>query len=80
MVEKLFLTEAECAKRIGIATEEFGRMISGLERQGFPRPDALFADRRYWPAVRAWLDRRYHLQTSDGVTAPPGLDVQEPWK
>lgn len=79
--DKLFVTEAECAERIGINTDGFKTIVSELTRQGFPLPDPLFANRRYWPAVRAWLDRRYGMGESGSmVRTPPGLDEPEPWK
>lgn len=34
-----------------------------LERHGFPRVDPQFGG-RYWPAVRAYLDRRHGLRDS----------------
>lgn len=35
--DKLFVTDAECAERIGVTRDEFKRMIVGLsdERPGF---------------------------------------------
>ncbi len=79
--DKLFVTEAECAERIGISTDEFKRIVSELDRQGFPMKDPLFANRRYWPAVKAWLDRRYGMAKDDGmIRALPGLDEPEPWR
>lgn len=75
--DKLFVTEAECAERIGLSTDEFKSIVSTLEKSGFPLPDPVFKNRRYWPAVQAWLDRRYSL--TDGA-GPFPLDEVEPWK
>lgn len=75
--DKLFVTEAECAERIGLDTDDFKSIVSTLEKSGFPLPDPVFKNRRYWPAVRAWLDRRYSL--TDGA-GPFPLDEVEPWK
>ncbi|MDK4720887.1 winged helix-turn-helix domain-containing protein [Rhizobium sp. CNPSo 3968] len=77
--DKLFVTEAECAERIGISTDGFKGIVSELTRQGFPAPDPLFANRRYWPAVRAFLDQRYGLGDR-GVHSPYAPDGVEKWK
>lgn len=78
--DRLFVTEAECAERIGLSTEEYKRIVDGLERDGFPRKDPVFCDRRYWPAVRSFLDRRYGLGDDGSLRGPPGLDEIERWK
>ncbi len=77
--DKLFVTEAECAERVGLDTDDFKSIVSTLEKSGFPLPDPLFKNRRYWPAVRAWLDRRYGLNGAD-IHGPYPLDEVEPWK
>lgn len=76
---KLFVTDAECAERIGLTTEQFKDALLAAKKAGFPMKDPLFENRRYWPAVRAWLDRRYGLYGSD-VHGPYAPDEQEPWK
>jgi hypothetical protein len=30
-------------------------------KHGFPRKQALFGNRRYWPSVKAWLDKHHGL-------------------
>ncbi|OCJ68624.1 hypothetical protein A6U97_08210 [Agrobacterium tumefaciens] len=76
--DKLFVTEAECAVRIGLDTNDFKSIVSTLEKAGFPLPDPVFKNRRYWPAVRAWLDRRYGIdRATDGPYPPDGV---ERWK
>jgi hypothetical protein len=62
----LYVTDAEMLRRIGIS-EKIGRIaIRELEkRQVFPARDPLFGNKRYWPAVRAFLDAR------NGVTTTP---------
>ena len=67
--DKLFVTDAECAARIGVSTEDFRAMLPTLEKSGFPLKDPLFKDRHYWPATKAYLDRRAGL-TSDFVRRP----------
>ncbi|MGY5803370.1 winged helix-turn-helix domain-containing protein [Rhizobium sp. LEGMi12c] len=79
--DTLFVTDAQCADRLGLTTEQFKIALPAASKSGFPTPDPLFANRRYWPAVRAWLDRRYGMGENGGTfRALPGLDEQEPWK
>jgi hypothetical protein len=60
--DKLFLTDAELIRRLGVPEKHMRRMLPGLEsKYGFPRKQPLFGDRRYWPAVKAWLDKRNGL-------------------
>lgn len=75
----LMLTDAECAKRIGLDTDDFKSALPTLERSGFPVKDPLFNQRRYWPAVQAWLDRRYGLAPSSNQSNT-ALDGEEKWK
>ncbi|WP_245443989.1 hypothetical protein [Microvirga sp. KLBC 81] len=42
-----------------------------LEKRGFPQIDPLFGG-RYWPAVKAFLDRRHGL-----TDATPAQDLEE---
>lgn len=58
---QLFLTDGEVAVRLGAKPDEFAGTLIVLERAGFPPKDPQFGNRRYWPAVKAWLDRRYKL-------------------
>ncbi|PYE98892.1 hypothetical protein C8J35_103493 [Rhizobium sp. PP-F2F-G38] len=73
----LFLTEAELAARIGVKTEVLKGALLALNKEGFPAPDPLFGDRRYWPACKAFFDRRYGLVGPN--SSPPGLDGDEKW-
>ena len=43
-----------------------------LERDGLPKRDPLFGNRRFWPAVEAWLRRRNGLASTTGGFAPDG--------
>lgn len=79
MKDTLFLTDGEIAKRLGLDKDQFEIALPALLKEGFPRPDALFADRRYWPACQAFLDRRYGLASSS-PQSNPGLDEEEPWR
>lgn len=72
----LYVSDREIARRLGIGERRWRANARVLEQRGLPRPDPLFADKRYWPAVRAFLDRR------SGLTAPLAaavIDGEENW-
>lgn len=76
----LFVSDVELAKRLGVGEDVLRRAIQGFERQrgsDFPRRDRVFAGRRYWPAIRQWLDRRYGVNLSDRRVASPPTDPLE---
>lgn len=60
----LYITDAQVAERIGLPTEDLKDMMPTLERSGFPLKDPLFNNRRYWPAIQAFLDKRNGLASS----------------
>jgi hypothetical protein len=64
--EVLFVSDTEMFRRIGIS-EKIGRIaVRELEKRlVFPPKDPLFGNKRYWPAVKGFLDARC------GVTAVP---------
>lgn len=74
----LLVTEAQIAERMGLQTDELKAVLPTLTKAGFPQPDPLLKNRRYWPACQAFLDRRYGL-TSSSPQADPGLDGAEQW-
>jgi hypothetical protein len=74
----LYVTEKECARRIGISVDKWHDIVLVLERQGLPLPDPLFCRRRYWPAVRAFLDHRYGIGPASGFLAPDGEENWDP--
>lgn len=71
----LFPTEDEIARELfGSHRLQFYHVVvKSLERQGFPPIDPLFG-RRYWPAVRQWLDSRYGLNSHSGLCAVDGTE------
>ncbi|TBA86279.1 winged helix-turn-helix domain-containing protein [Rhizobium ruizarguesonis] len=73
-----FVTEGQLAERIGLTLDQLKIALPAAEKAGFPTKDPLFADRRYWPAVVAWLDRRYGLRP-EGYTGPYAVDGRENW-
>lgn len=62
--DALYLSEAELAARLGVPKDEWDAIAPKLERRGLPAPDPVFGGRRYWPAVKAYLDRRNGLAQS----------------
>jgi hypothetical protein len=73
---RLFLTEGEIAIRVGLSAPEWQAAAHVLQKSGLPCPDPLFGQRRYWPAVRAFLDRRAGMAQS---LAPLTRDGKENW-
>lgn len=76
--DPLFKTEAEIAALLGVSLELWRATARVLEKSGLPLGDPLFAGRRYWPAVRAYLDRRSGLGARLPHRQPDGeenLDV-----
>lgn len=55
----LYVTDAELIRRMGVPERTARRVIQMLDqdrKSGFPPKQSLFGNRRYWPAVRAFLD------------------------
>lgn len=68
--DKLYLSDAELFRRLGVPEKTLRSMLPGLEKNwGFPPKSPIFGKRRYWPAVKAWLDRHNGL-SMDPSTAP----------
>jgi hypothetical protein len=60
--DKLYLLDSELIRRIGVPEKIMRSMLPGLEsKYSFPRKQALFGNRRYWPAVKVWLDKHNGL-------------------
>lgn len=58
--ETLYVTDAEIIRRMGVPEKIAREAIQALDKNrasGFPQKQALWGNRRYWPAVRAYLDR-----------------------
>lgn len=60
-VDSLYKTDEEIARLVGVGVDKWRANARVLERQGLPLRDPLFCERRYWPSVRAFLDRRNGL-------------------
>lgn len=60
--DKLYLTDAELIRRLGVPEKILRPILPELEsKHRFPQKQALFGGRRYWPAVKAWLDKHNGL-------------------
>ena len=77
-LDSLYLSDAEVARRVvGPArAREWDGIAAVLEREGFPKADPLLGG-RYWPAVRAFLDRRHQVATT--ISPSSAADGQENW-
>lgn len=73
-IGELFLPEDEIARRLGQTPRDWESKAIVLEREGLPPKDPFFG-LRYWPAVRAFLDRRSGLQ----IASVLGVDGRETW-
>lgn len=73
----LYPTEAEIASELlgPNRLSEWRGLAPILERKGLPVVDPIFG-RRYWPAVKAYLDRRAGLAN---VAVPSVADGEENW-
>jgi hypothetical protein len=59
-VDALWVTDAELIRRLGVPEKIARRVIKAFDANpqlGFPQKSGLWGSRRYWPAVRAYLDR-----------------------
>lgn len=72
----LFVSDAELIKMLGCSERKGRAAIRFLEREGFPQPDPLFGG-RYFPAILAFLDRRYGLDAKSSLPLAP--DGAETW-
>ena len=71
--DKLYLLDAELIRRLGVPEKTMRSMLPGLEKNyGFPKKSPLFGGRRYWPAVKAWLDKHNGLTMDPSNTTRRG--------
>jgi hypothetical protein len=57
--ETLYVSDAEIARRLGLPINRGRVMLRALAAHpAFPKPDKLLGDKRYWPAVKQFLDKR----------------------
>ncbi len=74
--DTLYVTDAELIRRMGVPTKTAREALRVLDanakRTGFPQKQALWGGRRYWPAVKAYLDR------ASGLTMGSPSDPRAP--
>jgi hypothetical protein len=77
----LFVTDKEMYRRLGVGPKTGRSAAKALEPHGFPIKQPLFGNRRYWPAVRLFLDRYYRLVDGPRVDRPsifsPGRHLRD---
>ena len=70
--DTLYIKDAELIRRMGVpekvAREAIRMMDENPKRSGFPQKKKLWGDRRYWPAVKAYLDRENGLKSDVPAT------------
>jgi len=54
----IYLTDKQIASRLGVSPDKWDSIAPVLEREGAPRRDALFDDKRCWPALLEFLVKR----------------------
>lgn len=60
--DKLYVTDAELIRRLGVPERVARPAIRFLEeKQGFPKRQKLWGNRRYWPAIEAYLAKHNGL-------------------
>jgi hypothetical protein len=68
----LWVTDAELIRRLGVPEKIARQVIRAFDanpRLGFPPKLKLWGGRRYWPAVRAYLDRTNGLDKIQVIPA-----------
>ncbi len=72
--DKLYLTDAEMIRRIGVPDKTLRSILPALEtKYGFPPKSAFFPGRRFWPAVEAWLYKHNGLTVDPSATTRRGI-------
>lgn len=65
--DKLYITDAELIRRLGVPERTARVVLQHLDaRGGFPPKQKIWGNRRYWPAVKAYLDRMNGLKMEAG--------------
>lgn len=69
--ETLWVTDEELIRRIGAPRKAARAALHMFDRdrsKGFPQKNALWGNRRYWPAVKAYFDRTNGLKLDASTT------------
>jgi hypothetical protein len=68
--ETLYVTDAELIRRLGVPEKIARQRLRELDAKhhltGFPQKQKLWGNRRYWPAVTAWLNKKSGLNPQSG--------------
>jgi hypothetical protein len=71
--DKLYLLDSELIRRLGVPEKTMRSMLPALEsKYQFPKKQPLFGGRRYWPAVKAWLDKHNGLMVEPSTATRRG--------
>lgn len=73
MPDPLYKTEGQIAALVGVSTDDWKAIAVVWEKDGFPVADPQ-TGKRYWPAVKAWLDRRHGVGHSEPTLVPDGVE------
>jgi hypothetical protein len=72
--EKLWVTDAELIRRVGVPEKTMRSMLPALEsKMGFPPKVPLFGGRRYWPAVVDYFDHYYGFRAAGRSVSSHGI-------
>lgn len=79
MTDTLYISDQELMRRLGVGEKRGRAAIRDLEARGLPKK-GLFG-KRYWPAVRLFLDRLNGLSvaSSPALQPAPGPTWREHW-
>ena len=68
-LETLWVTDAELIRRSGIPRDIARRLLREWDRvpSGFPKKDELMGNRRYWPAVKSYFERRTEARMTPSI-------------
>jgi hypothetical protein len=69
--DPLYVTEAECAQRVGVSLDDWKTVLPKLERIGLPGPSKIFPGKRYWPAIRRFFDSQEPAGRTSSMKADP---------
>jgi hypothetical protein len=78
--QTLFVTDAEMIRRLGVPEKIARDAIRMLDRDPssrFPQKQALWGDRRYWPAVVDYLDATLRTITRPPSNMPKRLNAHK---
>jgi hypothetical protein len=68
--DSLFVDDAELIRRLGVPEKVARDALIALDadsRSGFPKKQALWGQRRYWPAVLAYFDSANGIVSDDAA-------------